>query len=184
MCHYFFWPKSEHEWVYVQINVYFKRDNTYYHHVNMGDLNKQANFHLQFVASWWQKKNIRWQKHKKWKWLIKPHNDKRTRYYYYYYLLTITGTHCFLFVRYAIVQLIIRCEKLNCDNVLIITFFQFSFSMKIKTFCSFCRVIFSKYFWATEAGCQHLLAVIQKIALDYTCMSFIRLSLHLKQNVR
>lgn len=111
-----------------------------------------------------KKKNIRWQKHKKWKWLIKPHNDKHTR-YYYYYLLTITGTHCFIFVRYAIMQLIIRCEKLNCDNVLIITFFQFSFSMKIKTFCSFCRAIFSNYFWATEAGCQHLLAVIQKNCL-------------------
>lgn len=55
-------------------------------------------------------------------------------------------------------QLIIRCEKLNCDNVLIITFFQFSFSMKIKTFCSFCRAIFSKYFWATEAGWSRLSA--------------------------
>lgn len=128
----------------------------------MGDLNIQANFHLQFLASWWQKKNIRWQKHKKLKWFIKPHNGKHTR-YYYYYLLTITGTHCFLFVRYAIVryaimQLIIRCEKLNCDNVLIITFFQFSFSMKIKTFCSFCKAIFSKYFWATEAGWSRLSA--------------------------
>lgn len=59
---------------------------------------------------------------------------------------------------YAIMQLIIRCEKLNCDNVLIITFFQFSFSMKIKTFCSFCKAIFSKYFWATEAGWSRLSA--------------------------
>lgn len=135
------------------------------------------------------KKNIRWQKHKKLKWFIKPHNGKHTR-YYYYYLLTITGTHCFLFVRYAIVryaimQLIIRCEKLNCDNVLIITFFQFSFSMKLKHFAVSVKRYFQNIFELlkqVEAGCQHLLAVVQKIALDYTCMSFI--CINLKQNVR